>query len=1175
MKPRGNLEQLIVEKLIHRLEQRLADRGGDTHPPGWEPKQNVVLGVLDPVFAVSKENVSSKEVMTDVAAVDHTEAFQSIGIVFVAKTNTAIIQVSVDLDFAIYMEEYASREEQIKYHNPIIKYHEEESSDFIEKDESLKSDCINEREEAKSQPRKRTSRLVSTWRRHNIVVRDIQLHIPINGEHIEISEVILKEVKDVINAHFTNRDASRSFLGRTRTLAMVDLQNESSYWDAIKAAEDPEYLQNYPNVKLIAFAEPLGNGSFLADISLANSTILKEYPFQNLSIYDCRIRISPGKETEIKYQRFILSPDDYRYKDSCPIIGHGKGCVAVEEDGCIVSTTLPRYSKKTVESRCDHVPSLRWADLSLEPESILEAVSLAMKDYLTEWNVFIETAPISIKEASSVEQAMFAEEIKRFELGRDAMNKDSKLKRAFQLSNKVFDNVNAKRNYDSWRLFQLVYIVTLLPSLAVRESPNNLEYQYEHEFADVLWFPTGGGKTEAYLGLLVVALFYDRLRGKSKGVTAWLKFPLRMLSVQQLFRVLRVLIVAEEIRIQEVLGNGEPFSLGYLVGGSNTPNSLLNKRGWWPGIDSAESIEANTLEQHKLIAECPYCGKKTIRLRPEKESIRLFHTCTSCLRDLPLYVTDDEVYRYMPSVIVGTIDKLSGFAFFGEFTQFTHGPRYFCPDHGWFSFFRNGKCLAGKHCNRSKREYRVEESWYDPVPALIIQDELHLLKEELGVFNAHYEGMLTDLQRRGPSGLPSKILAASATIELYEDQLRQIYARRPRYFPSQGFKLQRSFYNIEKSTIQRLFVGILPHYRRKADVSAIVQTELLKTVKEMQDASKDELGKCIGYKKIDGELFKDALFNYEVSLAYVNAKTNGDYIADELGMLSEEFENSGQDTICYRVLTGEVIVSELADTIERVEKDTLDMSRAKRIRALVGTSVISHGVDLSRLNILVMTGLPPTIADYIQATSRAGRTHIGLVVTVFDTFNRKQRSTYTNFNSFHHFLDRMVEPVPVNRFALFGADKTLPGIIMAHLWDMSRQDEFVGPEEGIKKTRNLSKWWRAKSSILLPILRERLVSTYKSYIEGVNEEELEKDLIQRVVSRWENVELLQMQAFNTDNSTELFRSGVLSSFRSIDDLVEFTAVTYSRKAYAALLGDDNDINSKLARKAKVVKTGVK
>jgi hypothetical protein len=398
--------------------------------------------------------------------------------------------------------------------------------------------------------------------------------------------------------------------------------------------------------------------------------------------------------------------------------------------------------------------------------------------------------------------------------------------------------------------------------------------------------------------------------------------------------------------------------------------------------------------------------------------------------------------------------------------------------------------------------------------------------------------------------MPSKILAASATIEQYEDQLRQIYGRRPRSFPVPGFERTRSFYLADEPHTRRLYVGVLPHYRRKADVAAILQTRLLQEVATLQDEAVEGASRFATL----GHRVEDVLFDYETSLAYVNSKIHGDQISDEIGRLSDLWGDREKDRISYRVLTGQVKIADLAEPISRIEQDTLSVPRAQRIRALIGTSVVSHGVDLERLNVLVMAGLPPRVADYIQATSRAGRVHAGLVVTVFDTFSRRERSAFTNFVSFHRFLDRMVEPVPVNKYAYFAADRTLPGIALALLWDLCRDPQLDGPDEGIRKTRSLQPWWNRSGPKLRPILRKRLIATYRTAIVGLAESTLEDELVERVLNRWDNHELPAMQRFDHDRSTQLFRERVLSSFRDVDEPVDFAALPHAAEAYESLTG---------------------
>lgn len=173
------------------------------------------------------------------------------------------------------------------------------------------------------------------------------------------------------------------------------------------------------------------------------------------------------------------------------------------------------------------------------------------------------------------------------------------------------------------------------------------------------------------------------------------------------------------------------------------------------------------------------------------------------------------------------------------------------------------------------------------------------------------------------------------------------------------------------------------------------------------------------------------------------------------------------------MLTGQVPIPELADAIARVQEYTLATDRAHRLRALVGTSVVSHGVDLDRLNMLVMAGMPTTAADYIQVTARAGRTHAGLVVTVYDAFSRRERSLFSNFPSYHRFLDQMVTPVPVNKYAFFVADRTLPGIALALLHDLAREEGLGGPLEGVRQAKHFQRWWNTNRAAIDARVRDR------------------------------------------------------------------------------------------------------
>lgn len=1222
--PRNRHEAGVVDSLIDRLAIRLADRTNVRHSPPWEPRANVLLGVLEPIWmqppplakgdtdaanATWTDNVSDP--VETVAA--ETGDVPALGLNFrVRARDSDLIELDVDVAFALYLEEVATLAEQRTYlgtsevgaapdatteagtalgadaeadtnrsdTNPVVKAAREPSVTST----SEQAGSLVPQPPAKNPPtnhgpkkRERKTRLLGAWRRRDIEVPSARLRVPLDGTVVELSSQVDQLVRDVIDGHYASPVAMRPLRTKRNELPRAALVDEISFETALNEVLDKNWRPTaYPDLELTAFAQPLGGDEYLVTVALRNMTRIEGRQQQDMAAYDCRIAVHPTTATPILRQRFDLAPDDYQLADLAEVIGHGTGCVAVATPaGGIRSETLPTHIQSVIEPRDDHVTPPRWDELSKDPTAILASIQVAMEDYQTDFERFvthIEGQPHHAEAARDL--AQFSDELRRFRLGRRAMRDDPRLAQAFQLANETFARANAGRLFATWRLFQLVYIITHVPALAAREN-NDADYLRELDHVDVLWFPAGGGKTEAYLGLIVTALFYDRLRGKNAGVTTWLRFPLRMLSVQQVFRMLRVLVVAEDLRCERHVGSlsADPFGLGYLVGSGGTPNRIGQySSAWWRGWESelrlAQKGEFSSAhEDDRIVTKCPYCGQEEVALVLDETRVRVVHRCQSngCGRELPLHVSDEEVYRALPSIVISTVDKLTGYSWFPEFTAFSRGPRFRCPQHGYFSVPAAGTCSVGPaQCPPPKRTPRYLESLKvpplkDPVPALTVQDEMHLLKEELGAFSGHYEGLIAELQRGGPSGLPSKVLAASATIEQYEDQLRQVYGRIPRAFPSRGFERGRSFYIQTTSDVRRTFVGVLPHYRRKADVAAIIQAELLRAVTKAEDAIDPlaDLG-------LPADLWDDPptrreivdlLFNYEVALGYVNSKAHGAKLDEELRLLSDALDNEGHGPLDRVVLTGQVPIPELAAAIGRIQEDTLVTDRGTRLRALVGTSVVSHGVDLDRLNMLVMAGMPTTAADYIQVTARSGRTHAGLVVTVYDAFSRRERSLFSNFASYHTFLDQMVTPVPVNKYAFFVADRTVPGIALALLHDLARDDGLDAPEEGIRLAKDFQRWWNDRRAAIDAQLRDRLRRSYATPIQGANDPGMEAELAARALARWDEKEAKALSIPARERlTTALFHNQPLANFRDIDDPGEFAVWIHSRDAFLRVTG---------------------
>jgi len=397
----------------------------------------------------------------------------------------------------------------------------------------------------------------------------------------------------------------------------------------------------------------------------------------------------------------------------------------------------------------------------------------------------------------------FRTEVERIEAGVATLRIDDRLLRCFRLMNQAI-GLSAAGKYDVWRPFQIGF---LLANLASITDPSA-----DAEIVDIVWFATGGGKTETYLGLLVTAAFYDRLRGKAAGITAWSRFPLRLLSLQQTQRFANALAGAEIVRREEGIG-GEPFALGFFVGQSSTPNSIdpdPKKGSQWDASDDAMPVRAQVLEI------CPFCRQRSIEMAFDRVLWRLEHRCTNDAcpwpkRALPLFVVDDEIYRFLPTVVVGTLDKAASIARQASMRGFVGAPIGRCPKpgHGW-TYAPRGKKPNG--CLVPGCKHRPQALGCDPTlfgPSYRLQDELHLLRDSLGAVDSHYEALYDDLQRELCGSRP-KILASSATLTGYEKQVDVLYRRKARVFPQPGPSPRDNFWAVPTDHLMRRYIAIAP-----------------------------------------------------------------------------------------------------------------------------------------------------------------------------------------------------------------------------------------------------------------------------------------------------------------------------------------------------------------------------
>jgi len=745
---------------------------------------------------------------------------------------------------------------------------------------------------------------------------------------------------------------------------------------------------------------------------------------------------------------FLLAPNNYRNKPRMP--AKGINCTAAwreDSPGRLETETLPIYRQPLYRTR-DEL-EVRFDSLST-PEAItqLEALARAMEGYLKSWDNFLASTDSSKftqpeRLACQRDRDAFAREIADFRLGMEALKRDDHLLDAFQLMNQTFAELAqaSSGRIRAWRLFQIGFIVSQLPALAIRELAADADDAYAHElrqvFPDVgiLWFPTGGGKTEAYLGLIAAALLYDRLRGKLRGLTAWMRFPLRMLSLQQLERLARVIASLNMLRSSESrLRVGDPFAMGYYVGEGATPNSLTEE-------EFKRYEESNERrEDARRLRKCPFCGS-AVEIKPIRQSWRLAHVCSNpqCFSNtdsslglykgsLPICIVDSEIYRFLPSVLVGTVDKLAIAGLNRNFAHLVRGARQRCEAHGYTSYDECIEHWSG--CKAGKKDLTKLDPIKDPGPSLLIQDELHLLRAELGVFNGHYEGLLRYLGRK--AFLPAKVLAATATIEAYDTQAFHIYLSRARRYPQPAWEQGESFYATSRpERIRRTYIGIPGHTGAIEDPAMRVLGLYLREVRRLI-ANPRTAAEVMSRPDLPDESILAVLRLYDLALAYVNRKATGGRIIDKLTLLDRLLAREDLGSVLGRLLTGDQTIEDVGATLDRIEKEIQDTTEP-RLNVVVATNLISHGVDLERINMMTICGLPSHYAEYVQSSSRAARAHPGIVFACFNNREARETSQYEFFQPMHANLDRLIEAVAVNRFASFAPQKTVPGLLVGVL----------------------------------------------------------------------------------------------------------------------------------------------
>ena len=669
---------------------------------------------------------------------------------------------------------------------------------------------------------------------------------------------------------------------------------------------------------------------------------------------------------------------------------------------------------------------------------------------------------------------------KRIIEGIDILSRNDLARTAFRFMNLAVARAARRRNAGAtgapaaqpapeWRPFQLAFILLNIAGLSDRTHP-------DRELADLLFFPTGGGKTEAYLGLAAFVIAHRRLTGPGvlgAGVAVIMRYTLRLLTLDQLSRAAGVVCALELMRTdpKNVDAKGRrhlgdwPIEIGLWVGSDASPNRL-GRQGDADQTTAVGRVRRYRSGQDKRapapIKACPWCSTPFKPMSfacvpnetaPRNLEIRCANPACDFTRDraLPILTVDEPIYRRLPAFLIATVDKFASLPWLGEAGAFFGHVDRFEDQIGFHGAGEPGR--LGRP---------LDNGWTLDPPDLIVQDELHLIAGPLGTVAGLYEAAIDQLASRkvGEKCIRPKIVASTATVRRASDQIKALFDRQQTsIFPPPGIDRSDSFFaQTVPSSIDpaRLYLGIAAQGRGPKLVFLRALTTLLAAAQAAfdQNAAASQPG-------------ENPADPYMTALCYFNAlrelggarRIVEDEVRDRVGRYGTQRRRVDPKDSPFADRT----IKEPMEITSRVSTD--DVAKAKqRLDAVFGrdgepvdvalaTNMISVGLDIMRLGLMVVQGQPKTAAEYIQATSRIGRDHHrpGLVLAVLNLHKPRDRTHFEQFGNFHRSFYRAVEATSVTPWATRALDRALAAIVVAAARHI---DPSLTPDAAVKELKN-------------------------------------------------------------------------------------------------------------------------